>query len=1143
MKPQAGSDGGKTASTRIDDRPDARVTPQSSSAEVRQQLIDTLRLDLVGPWPDHEFAQELLVDAGPGTSPSQWYLTGFIVPSGESPRAEVVADSSDEIVEEVTDEAPIGEESADEGKTARKGYFPASIGLSFRIHSETRELDVRVTWGDYHRTRVDGQPVWKRDPREAKFAIPVPEDDAVGDLDVPDSDGLQIHYVTRSVSGDDGARDRTVSMFLVNRRTPATSGSPEFRDRTYAFQPQMEVRSELPFPHKPVIQAFEGSDWDETVARLHYADSPEYATGHGVSAEWDVTEGRCHSVRTVWIGRGAVHHTRTTEHEDLVFSMHELGRTADGAEAEAKLTPLVAAYREWIDEQSGSWPPGRVGAETAAQLLVHARLAADRMDRGIQSLAQSEDALEAFRVANRAVGSALQKRLDLSDPGWRPFQLAFILLNLPGVTDPSHPERGIVDLLFFPTGGGKTEAYLGLAALAMVLRRLRHPQDRGLAGAGVSVIMRYTLRLLTIDQLNRAAGLVCALELERRGNQARYGRWPFEIGLWVGMAATPNRMGAKGDNRRGTARRKVLEFRSDPNNRPSPIPLETCPWCRSKFDDNTFHFLPNDNHPLTLQVICSNLDCEFSEEPGLPVVAVDDSLYRRQPAFVIATVDKFAALPWTGESGVLLGGAERFDSDGFYGPCDPRQGRRLTAPLPPPDLIIQDELHLISGPLGTMAGLYEAAIEALCMQGSTGQVRRPKIVASTATIRGAQDQVHALFGRSQTRIFPPPGPDRRDSFFAHTVDDDDTARFYLGIAAQGRSAKVVMRKVWVSLMGAAMKAYFDAGGDSNENNPADPYMSLVGYFNSLRELGGGRRIFEEEVRSTLRRIGLRRRVGASTRLYRDRMKFAEVVELTSRVPTNKVAEARLKLGTGYRLKPGLNGDSVDCAIATNMISVGLDIPRLGLMTVIGQPKTAAEYIQATSRVGRTTDKPGLVVTLLNVYRPRDRSHYERFKHFHHTFYRSVEVASVTPFSARALDKGLAGALVAVARHAVRPMTPAAGASRIRDLRAMIDGILYKAFVERAREQPADSDSLEGIEARVQDVRSRVDGLLDSWVRIRKNAEGTGALHYQKYEGPKRRPTLLSGFLDEVEDEDSRRFRAGRSLRDVEPEVSLQLLPD
>ena len=254
-----------------------------------------------------------------------------------------------------------------EGKTARKGCSPGSIGPSFRIHSETLRLDVWVTWGD--RTRVDGQRVWMRDPREATLSIPIPGDDGTDDIDIPASDGLEIHYVTRSVSGDDGARDRTVSTVLLNRRTPANSDFPELRDRTYEFQPQMKARSELPFPHMPVILAFEGSDWDETIARLRYAGSPEHATCHGVSAEWDVTEGRCHSVRTVWIGRGAVHHTRTTEHEHLESSMRELGRTADGAAAEAMLTPLLAGYLEWSDEQSDSWRPSRERAESAAQLL------------------------------------------------------------------------------------------------------------------------------------------------------------------------------------------------------------------------------------------------------------------------------------------------------------------------------------------------------------------------------------------------------------------------------------------------------------------------------------------------------------------------------------------------------------------------------------------------------------------------------------------------------------------------------------------------------------------------------------------------------------------------------------------------------
>jgi hypothetical protein len=320
--------------------------------------------------------------------------------------------------------------------------------------------------------------------------------------------------------------------------------------------------------------------------------------------------------------------------------------------------------------------------------------------------------------------------------------------------------------------------------------------------------------------------------------------------------------------------------------------------------------------------------------------------------------------------------------------------------------------------------------------------------------RRAQDQIQALFGRSQTQIFPPPGPDRRDSFFARTVPATDApARRYVGVAAQGRNPKVVMRKVWLALMGAAERAYRDAGGHDNPENPADPYMTIVGYFNSLRELGGARRILEEEVRNTVRSYGERRRIGEQRGLFQDRRTFSEVVELTSRVPTSRVAEARRRLGQTFDQK-----DRVDCAIATNMISVGLDIPRLGLMGVLGQPKTAAEYIQATSRVGRTEHAPGLVVTLLNIHKPRDRSHYEQFRHFHETFYRSVEVGSVTPFAARALGRGFAGALLAFARHVAPQLTPPLGAQRITDVRAELERHLIQLFSERVRQQPYEDEA-------------------------------------------------------------------------------------
>ena len=523
----------------------------------------------------------------------------------------------------------------------------------------------------------------------------------------------------------------------------------------------------------------------------------------------------------------------------------------------------------------------------------------------------------------------------------------------------------------------------------MVLRRLRNPGQDGLQGSGVTVIMRYTLRLLTLDQLARAAGLVCALELEREANPKRYGTWPFEIGLWVGKAATPNLMGYKGEKRSDSARAKTRQYKANPKGRPAPIPLESCPWCGTRFAPASFTLLPDNDRPTELRVVCMDFECDFSGDRPLPILAVDEPIYRRLPAFLIATVDKFASLPWTAETGSLLGGADRYGPAGFYGAAKPRQGRPLDRPLLPPDLVIQDELHLISGPLGTMVGLYEAAIEALCTCGHGGPEReeivvRPKIVASTATVRRAQDQIQALFARPLTQVFPPSGPDRRDSFFARIVPITEIpGREYLGVVAPGRNPKVLMRKTVLALMGAAEKVYRDAGGHRNHENPADPYMTVLGYFNSLRELGGGRRILEEQVRNTIANYGERKRMGEKRGLFRDRKTFSEVVELTSRVSTNKVAEARQRLEFRFQ-----ESRRVDCAIATNMISVGLDISRLGLMLVLGQPKTHAEYIQATSRVGRDDKRPGLVVTLLNVHKPRDRSHYERFRHYHETFYRS-----------------------------------------------------------------------------------------------------------------------------------------------------------
>ena len=1114
------------------------IPAPTTSAEVRTRLAHALNLDLIGPPANHELAEERI----PGwVRPSNWYLTGFLVPSDTPPDESADADEQEEL-DETPATAGLAEESAADRRSARRGFFPSSIGISVLVAANVDALDVAVRWGDYAPAEAeeDGTKPWRRKPFEVPLRLQLGKERSEP---VPGSGGLRIHVRERPINAsrlrDIPKGTRAVSIFLVNQREPGTEA--RLADTAYAFQAELEVRCEQPFVPRTNPRQPQAEDWDENVADLHYADTPEYATGHGVSADWELSDGKCKAVRTAWIARAYVPRTETADVPGAELSMDALGALADGGAAAAGLTPLVRQYRAWIEsqrEELHALPNAR--RQTGEELLRRATTAADRMADGIEALANDADALNAFRVANRAVARALRQRLadgfEDEPPRWRAFQLAFILLNLPGLAHPNDPHRNTVDLLFFPTGGGKTEAYLGLAALAMVLRRLRNPEANGKAGAGVSVVMRYTLRLLTLDQLSRAAGLVCALELERENNPDRYGEWPFEIGLWVGKAATPNVMGRKGENRSDSARAKTRQFKANPQMRPAPIPLENCPWCAEPFQPESFTLWPNDDNPTELRVACANFECEFSGERPLPILGVDEPIYQRLPAFLIATVDKFASLPWEGKSGKLLGGAERHDQRGFYGAAERASvGEQLPAPLPPPDLVIQDELHLISGPLGTMVGLYETVINALCVgHQRRGPPLRPKIVASTATVRQAQTQIQALFARPNTQIFPPPGVHRQDSFFARTVPADDEARLYLGVAAPGRSPKVLMRRVWLALMAAAQKAHRDAGGAKNEANPGDPYMTVLGYFNSLRELGGARRILEEEVSNTVQHYGQRKRLGEQRGLFLNRRNLSDVIELTSRVSTDKVAAARRRLEAAFHEKR-----RVDWAIATNMISVGLDIQRLGLMLVLGQPKSHAEYIQATSRVGRDHHRPGLVATLLNMHKPRDRSHYERFRHYHETFYRSVEVASVTPFSARALDRGFAGALVAASRHLEGRLTPPEGADRIAEARAELEGRLAAVFAERIADQPFEDDRER--DDRRRNVELRVRELLAAWQEIVADYhQANVGVKYQQYEMKQRRPLLREMLDTQFESEKHRLFRANRSLRDVEPEVNIHL---
>jgi hypothetical protein len=1106
------------------------------SVEVREQIADTLILDLVGPVSGLAAGAHLEREILPGTStPSRWYLTGFLAPF-ESNLEEKTDESSDEQMDLTSQVKGGDDEATPEASSTRKTPYPSSIGLSVLVPSDCRKIVATVTWGDYQplegEENVSG---WQRIPKRGPVEIPLTG--TKPKYRVPDSDGLEIVPSIRPIPPHQGTQlvppgTRAVSVFVVNNREPQPA---KLKDTAFAFQVKLHLESDRPFVPRPDLRGLHSDDHDERIADLQYRDANEFAVGHGTSAHADIeSDGVCQRVDSTWIPRCEVERVEPVKRDGVELKMDSLAALSDGTQARKDLIGLVEQYREWLGKQETPAEPRR--KEVAEWLIARGRTLADRIEAGIVALADLQ-VLDAFRLANKVMADAARKRDPKQpNPEWRPFQLAFLLLNVNGMADPTHSDREFVDLLFFPTGGGKTEAYLGLAAFTLFLRRLRNP---GIAGAGVTVIMRYTLRLLTLDQLGRGAALICAMELERQKDVEKLGIWPFEIGLWVGQAATPNEMGKKGDKSDRTARARTRAFKRDDKQNSSPIPLESCPWCGTKFTRNSFTLEPNDDSPIDLRIVCANRRCEFSGDNRLPVLGVDEPIYRRLPGFLIATVDKFANLPWVGPSGKLFGKVDRSDKDGFYGPCDPLSvGHKMPKPLLPPDLIIQDELHLISGPLGTMVGLYETAIDALSRRDVDAKLVRPKVVASTATVRRAEKQIRALFCRGGVEIFPCPGPNRRDTFFARTVSvKDKPGRLYLGVAAQGRSPKVVMLRTYLALMGAAQKAFLANGGAKNVANPADPYMTLVGYFNSLRELGGSRRIIEDEVYSQLRGRGSRLRVGEESGLFADReIKFdPDHMELTSRVSTGKVARLKENLGNNFSQK-----DRVDIAIATNMISVGLDIPRLGLLVVFGQPKTTAEYIQATSRVGRQEEKPGLVVTMMNVHKPRDRSHYERFEVYHSNFYRSVEAASVTPFSPRALDRGIAEVTVALGRQGHRELTKSENAVKAKDERSRMSDVV-DVFGQRveshARMSKEESDDRRGR------VRAKVEDLLDDWAKIaHAKYDKGGSLRYQAYEDGSG-PFLLRNPLDpELErmEKIERQFKAHRSLRDVEPATNLWL---
>ena len=1179
----------------------------ATSAQIRQQLVEALELDLIGPGPDHlARSHERLPQP-----PSIWYTTGFLVPNtfqeeAGRPQEGDIPSYADQAGEDPSNEAAIRQEEREgdddatgsqEESSSKRNWFPSSAGLSLIVERGS-QIEVTVTWGDYEPPeKGSDDKCWSRTPKQVPRNLTIDKLGPSPDIPLePNPEGLCLRWIARRTPKQLGypADQWTVSVFLLNKRAQSGGKQIRYRDPVSAFQVQLRLHCAQGFPPRRDALQQANKDGDERLAALQYRHDLCFATGHNVAVLADPgdvipvgAEKRCTTLTTTWLPTASVPRVLPDPPPGIQV---ELGMAVlvDLAKSERvieRLLPMVQAYRSWIARQPREAVSEPEQIATASHLGELANECANRIEAGIRALAD-EQVREAFRTMNLVMDQAQRQRTaftskvrpeqlgDLPNtkaPKWRFFQLAFVLMNLPGLVGADTPagraEREIVELLFFPTGGGKTEAYLGLSAFTLVLRRLRNP---GISGAGLTVLMRYTLRLLTLDQLGRAATVICALELERQRRISedqphKLGDWPFEIGMWVGKGASPNKLGGPNDPDNKSTYNVLNRWKKKGTDR--PIPIETCPWCSRPLQPLGFNLLPS-RAPDRLEIHCRTVPnptkpdalserdfahmgpCPFAKQTALPLLAVDEQIYRRLPCFLIATVDKFAALPWVGKTSALFGNVSTYqlprgatavqpEPAGFWGPAESEVGSHQieAGRLPPPELIIQDELHLISGPLGTLAGLYETTIERLMRPDPDSPP--PKIIASTATVRRAGAQIQALFARRQSRVFPPPGPERDDNFFSHTEPDLDQARLYVGLSAPGRNLKGVLLRSYLALMAAAQKAWNDHKG-MGAANPADPYMTLLGYFSNLKELGVTRSILEDELGAQLPDFAANRAIEGAENPFASRGRPEAPHELTSRVNTAEISRTKELLS-----RPYADRDHLDVALATNMISVGLDISRLGLMVVLNQPKSAAEYIQATSRVGRQLDKdparnkPGLVLVLLNPNRPRDRSHYELFPFWHQTFYRHVEATSCTPFASRALDRGLPGVVVAMARHLHPALTPPSGAMAAEGLQQVQDTIA-ETISQRCMDAGAADEALG--EHQPQLVAAQVRGLLQEWWKLTQAREST--FQYWTHEPGGKGGGLLHTPLDEdprYSSDGYKHFRTNWSLRDVEPAVPIRLV--
>ena len=992
----------------------AEIPRIEDQAYIRELLQLAVMDDLLGPAGG---PKELIVDMGVRDR----YLVGKLAPREAAERgqefpvdAENTEDDAPDLIvkarpAKVDSPTVSGSGESDEQEeidaASNQSLVPSSLGMTFCVDGDVDRIEIEARWGRYersdeheiYRTRKNKETgaeertkakVWQRIPCGGKILLSLTE----GGIppQAPDSAAPEVR-VQGSIRAKNANGDRLVTLFLVNAQEEPDAN----RDTAWVFQPELIVRSEKDaanraiFRRRPVLDA-DGMDPELEALEMIYRNRVEFAVGHGVAVhaktEEDVTLAT--EVRTTVMPQYEVQVTETPgldpSDRPAMREMVSSGLLDMQRLATLEIDPLVDAlnmltkdYAAWIGEQRASVGTQVKGFDAQAQAAMErCREIHTRLQQGIDTLKHDDNALAAFRFANRAMATqrvrslyALANRrgedatVDKFDAvknrSWRPFQLAFLLLSIPSLADPSHPDRvqpvsAYADLLWFPTGGGKTEAYLGVAAFTMAIRRMQGNLGGYDSSRGLAVIMRYTLRLLTLQQFQRATVLICAMEVLRRealdkGDES-LGTEPFTIGLWVGNKVTPGTT--------ENSHRAIEDMRNPGKNNAgaaSPAQLTSCPWCGSEVAPG--RDVEVDKGAGRTFVYCGDKKgrCEFSKgksskqpHPGIPVLVVDEEIYHRPPTMMIATVDKFAMMAWRGQVRTLFGRVgqecERHgllwqgaDCNGNHqaGKGFPSSKVKVINPIRPPDLIIQDEFHLISGPLGTMVGLYETAVDELCGWTLDGKTVKPKIIASTATVRKAKEQVNNVFMR-RVSVFPPHGLDVEDNFFSvQRPIEERPGRRYLGVCSPGSSRPAMLIRVYTAFLTAAQEL-FDQFGE-----PADPYMTMVGYFNSLRELGGMKRLAEDDVQTRSYRV----QMSMVERPALAQRSISNIRELTSRVSSQDIPkyldnlEVKFKsefdTATGKYVTRWQEGDTraIDVVLATNMLSVGVDVNRLGLMAV------------------------------------------------------------------------------------------------------------------------------------------------------------------------------------------------------------------